>query len=154
MATPKSTGGEVIWVEHNVEHQEKFMTGVTTGGVRVLLRLEGLCVLMVSLLAYAKFGEGWAIFALFFFTPDLSFLGYLAGPKFGAILYNSAHSFIGALALLAGGVLLSIPVAVTAGLIWAAHIGFDRALGYGLKYSTGFGFTHLGLIGRVRTDAY
>jgi hypothetical protein len=30
-----------------------------------------------------------------------------------------------------------------------AHIGIDRALGYGLKYSAGFGFTHLGRIGKV-----
>ena len=60
------------------------MVGATSGGVRILLRVEGLYVLVVSLLAYAKFGDGWAIFSLFFFTPDLSFLGYLAGPKFGA----------------------------------------------------------------------
>ena len=33
------------------------------------------------------------------------------------------------------------------GLVWAAHIGVDRALGLGLKYGAGFGFTHLGRIG-------
>ena len=125
-----------------VGHQEKLVVGVTSGGVRVLLRFEALCVLVVSLLAYAKFGDGWAIFALFFFTPDLSFLGYLAGPKPGAVAYNCA-----------GGVFLSVSAAVTVGLIWSAHIGFDRALGYGLKYSAGFGFTHLGLIGRARAEA-
>jgi len=129
---------------NQIRHQERLVVGATSGGVRVLLRFEGLCVLVVSLLAYAKFGDGWAIFALFFLTPDLSFLGYLAGPKFGAVTYNCAHSFIGALAVLAGGVFLSVSVAVTVGLIWSAHIGFDRALGYGLKYSVGFGFTHLG----------
>lgn len=129
------------------------MVGATSGGVRVLLRLEGLCVLAFSLLAYGKFGDGWSIFALFFLAPDLSFLGYLAGPKFGAASYNSAHSYIGALAVLAGGILLSMPLAVTAGLIWSAHIGFDRALGYGLKYSAGFGFTHLGFSGRTRAEA-
>jgi hypothetical protein len=26
-------------------------------------------------------------------------------------------------------------------MIWLAHIGFDRALGYGLKYSSGFDVT-------------
>ncbi len=126
------------------------MASVVSGGVRVLLRIEGLCVLAVSLLAYAKFGGGWGTFALFFFAPDLSFFGYLAGSRVGAVSYNFAHSFIGALAILAVGVLLSVPVAITAGIIWVAHIGFDRALGYGLKYSAGFGFTHLGLIGRAR----
>lgn len=126
------------------------MTGVVSGGVRVLLRVEGLCVLAVSLLAYAKFGSGWGTFALFFFAPDLSFFGYLAGPKVGAVSYNFAHSVAGALAVLAMGALLQAPMAITAGFIWAAHIGFDRALGYGLKYSAGFGFTHLGLVGRAR----
>ena len=30
------------------------------------------------------------------------------------------------------------------------HVGLDRALGYGLKYPSGFGDTHLGAIGRRR----
>src|SRR5699024_9592674 len=101
----------------------------------------------------AKFGSSWGIFALFFFAPDLSFLGYLAGPTAGAVSYNFAHSFIGALVVLATGIFLAAPAAVSAGIIWAAHIGFDRALGYGLKYSAGFGFTHVGRIGRARASA-
>lgn len=129
------------------------MTSSVSGGVRVLLRLEGLCILTASVLAYAKFGSGWGIFALFFLVPDLSFAGYLAGPKVGAISYNIAHSLIGALAVLAAGAFISVPIAITAGIIWVAHIGFDRALGYGLKYSAGFKFTHLGIIGRERADA-
>lgn len=129
------------------------MTDAVAGGVRVLLRLEGLCIFVASVLAYAKFGSGWDTFAWFFFAPDLAFVGYLAGPKAGAIAYNTTHSVAGALAVLVIGVLGSAPVAVTAGIIWAAHIGFDRALGYGLKYSTGFKFTHLGVIGQRRADA-
>jgi hypothetical protein len=39
------------------------------------------------------------------------------------------------------------PLAGPLALIWLAHIGIDRALGYGLKYASGFGFTHLGRIG-------
>ena len=47
---------------------------------------------------------------------------------------------------------LASPVALALGLIWIAHIGMDRMLGYGLKYASGFGDTHLGRIGqRVRT---
>ena len=129
------------------------MAGAASGGVRVLLRVEGLCVLVVSLLAYARFGGGWGTFALFFFAPDISLLGYAAGPRVGAVSYNLGHSFAGALAVLAAGFVLSVPIAVTAGIIWFAHIGFDRALGYGLKYSAGFGFTHLGLIGSARVGA-
>lgn len=124
------------------------MSGATIGGVRFVLRLEGLCVLIAASVAYSKFGLGWGTFALFFLTPDVSFLGYLAGPKVGAVSYNMAHSYIGAVACLVAGFTLSAPTLLCTGIIWCAHIGFDRALGYGLKYSEGFGFTHLGRIGR------
>jgi hypothetical protein len=64
------------------------MSGATIGAVRLVLRLEGLCVLIAASVAYSKFGLGWGTFALFFLTPDVSFLGYLAGPKVGAVSYN------------------------------------------------------------------
>jgi hypothetical protein len=129
------------------------MTGTTTGGVKTLLRIEGACVFLAAIVAYMKFGLGWKTFLIFFLTPDISFLGYLAGPVIGAISYNSAHSYAGAVACLFAGVQLSNPIILAAGLIWCAHLGFDRALGYGLKYSSGFGITHLGLIGRARQNA-
>lgn len=129
-----------------------FMKGTVSGGVRVLLRLEGLCILMVSIVAYAKFGSGWGVFFLCFLVPDLSFAGYLAGSRVGAVSYNCAHSLVGALTVMVAGVFFSTPFVVTAGIIWVAHIGFDRALGYGLKYSTGFRFTHLGVIGHKRGE--
>ncbi len=124
------------------------MFGATAGNVRAVLRLEGLCVLIAASVAYSKFGLGWGTFVLFFLTPDISFVGYLAGPKVGAISYNLAHSYIGAVACLVAGSVLAVPTVLCAGIIWCAHIGFDRALGYGLKYAEGFGFTHLGRIGR------
>jgi len=105
-----------------------------------LVKLQVLCA--------SCFGLGWGTFALFFLTPDLSLLGYLAGPKIGAVSYNLAHSYIGAVVCLAAGVVFPAPTILCIGLIWCAHIGFDRALGYGLKYPDGFGFTHLGRIGR------
>lgn len=128
------------------------MSGETTGAVRWVLRLEGLCVLIAASLFYPKLGFSWGTFALFFLTPDLSFLGYFAGSRVGALSYNSAHSYIGAIVCLVAGSLLS-PAFSCAGVIWCAHIGFDRALGYGLKYSAGFSFTHLGLIGRLAKSA-
>ena len=124
------------------------MSGETTGAVRAVLRIEGRCMLIAALLVYSKLGLSWGTFALFFLTPDLSFLGYLAGPRLGALTYNTAHSYISAIACLVVGLFLSAPVFLSAGVIWCAHIGFDRALGYGLKYSAGFGFTHLGAIGK------
>jgi hypothetical protein len=128
------------------------MSGAVTGGVRGVLRLEGLCVLACALLAYARFGAGWSVFAIFFLAPDLSFFGYLAGPQVGAIAYNTAHSYIGAIGCLFVALFFAMPIFLTAALIWCAHIGFDRALGYGLKYTSGFGYTHLGRIGRALAD--
>lgn len=116
-------------------------------------RLEGLALLVVSVLAYARFGEGWLLFGLLFLAPDLSFLGYLAGPRRGAWAYNLAHSLIGPLALAAAGLLTDTALAAALALIWLAHLGFDRALGYGLKSPDGFGVTHLGLIGTARRTA-
>jgi hypothetical protein len=119
----------------------------------MILRLEGLAVLAAATIMYGKSGFGWGTFALFFLAPDVSFLGYLAGSRVGAIAYNAAHSYIGALACFGTGLMLVAPALEVAGLIWCAHIGFDRAMGYGLKYAAGFAFTHLGRIGRARAAA-
>jgi hypothetical protein len=123
--------------------------GATSGAVRAVLRLEGLVVLAAAVAAYMHLGAGWGAFAMLFLLPDLSFLGYLAGPRAGAIAYNAAHSYIGPVALLAAGLLGEMPALLALGLIWCAHIGFDRALGYGLQYGGEFGATHLGRIGRA-----
>jgi len=122
--------------------------GAASGGVRLLLRLEGLAAFAVSLALYAHAGFSWLIFALFLLAPDLSMLGYLAGPRVGATLYNLVHTYVLALLLTLVGFLGAQPALTTAGLILVAHIGLDRALGYGLKYSTAFGDTHLGRTGR------
>jgi hypothetical protein len=98
-------------------------------------------------LLYALSGESWWIFAALFLAPDLSFAGYLAGSRIGAMVYNAAHSYLAPMALMTAGFALALPLAFSIATIWLAHIGFDRALGYGLKYSAGFGFTHLGRIG-------
>lgn len=103
-------------------------------------------VLLVAATVYGRSGYSWMTFAALFLVPDVSFAGYLAGPRAGAVTYNLAHSYIGplmvAVAAPATGATLMLP------LIWAAHLGFDRMLGYGLKYPTAFGDTHLGRIGR------
>ena len=75
-------------------------------------------------------------------------LGYLAGPRIGAAAYNAVHSYVGPIILLVGAVTLGAPIGIAIALIWSAHIGIDRALGFGLKYPEGFAFTHLGRIGR------
>ena len=123
--------------------------GNVTGGVRTLLRLEGAAVLAIVVTAYAQWGQGWGLFALLFLLPDVALLAYLAGPRAGAAAYNATHAYIGALALLAAGLAGAQPLVLALALIWCAHIGFDRMLGYGLKYSEGFHRTHLGQPGRA-----
>ena len=113
-----------------------------------LLRAEGLALLVLSCTAYAQFGGGWKQFALLFLLPDVALLGYLLGTHVGALAYNATHSYLGAAILVGAGLALSQRDLLLFGLIWFAHIGFDRALGYGLKYSEGFRHTHLGVIGR------
>lgn len=121
--------------------------------VRFLLRTEGAVVAVVSAAAYAHLGASWWWFAACWILPDLSMLGYLAGACWGARCYNAVHSYV-LPAVLAGSALLLhthglLPVA----LIWANHIGIDRALGFGLKYGTGFGWTHLGRVGKAAKPA-
>ena len=123
-------------------------TGAVTGGVRTLLRLEGLTLFASMTLLYAVWGGSWWIYFILFLVPDLSFAAYLAGAKPGAIVYNAAHSYMAPVSLMVAGLALSSPLTLSIAMIWMAHIGIDRALGYGLKYSAGFGFTHLGRIGK------
>ena len=123
-------------------------SGHATGGVRILLRLEGLTLFAGMVLLYAAWGGSWWVFFILFLVPDLSFAAYLAGPKTGAIVYNAAHSYMAPVALMTLGFGLAAPLTPSIAMIWLAHIGIDRALGYGLKYSAGFGVTHLGRIGR------
>ncbi|HEU4697905.1 MAG TPA: DUF4260 domain-containing protein [Gemmatimonadales bacterium] len=128
------------------------LVGGVTGPVRAWLRLEGLAVLVASVALYAQLDGGWGRFALLFLAPDLSFLGYAAGPRRGAAVYNAAHSYLGPLLLALAGVTGDPGALLPYALIWTAHIGFDRLLGYGLKYPTSFHDTHLGRIGPRAAD--
>jgi len=126
-------------------------TGTATGGVRWLLRAEGLALFAAATALYPHFGVSWGWFALLFLTPDLSFLAYLAGPRWGAVAYNGVHSTLLPIALGALGLVMPSQILEALALIVFAHVGLDRALGYGLKYSTAFGDTHLGWFGRDRS---
>jgi len=83
------------------------------------------------------------MFLLLLLAPDLSMLGYLANPRLGSTIYNLAHTYVLPLALAGIGLEANFHVCVLLSLIWSAHIGVDRLLGYGLKYPTVFKDTHL-----------
>ncbi|TML12125.1 MAG: DUF4260 family protein [Actinobacteria bacterium] len=108
-----------------------------------LLRLEGLALFAGALIVYFDQGFGWLLLVVLVLVPDLSFAGYLAGPRAGSWIYNAAHTTLGPIALGAVGVLSNTDWCIQLALIWLAHIGLDRLLGYGLKYPTAFKDTHL-----------
>lgn len=92
---------------------------------------------------YGKLELNWVWFAAAFLAPDLFMVGYALGPRWGAHIYNLGHTYLAPLVLAVGCVGIDSPLLRGAALVWAAHIGFDRALGYGLKYETHFKHTHL-----------
>jgi len=126
--------------------------GTVTGGLRIMLRLEGLALFLGMTLLYWVWDGSWWVYAALFLAPDLSFAAYLFGARFGAMLYNAAHTYMVPMLLMTVGFATAEPLVLSIAMIWLAHIGFDRALGYGLKYSTGFGFTHLGRIGKRQSE--
>ncbi|WP_421914576.1 DUF4260 domain-containing protein [Mesorhizobium sp.] len=112
------------------------------------IRLEWAAVALAAIALYAAAGASWRLFALLILAPDLSMLGYLAGPRAGAISYNALHVLISPVLLLLAGHFGGSALATAIAVIWIVHIAIDRALGYGLKLSSGFQDTHLGRIGR------
>jgi Domain of unknown function (DUF4260) len=128
--------------------QMAMSNGAVRGGPLILLRLEGAAIFAVSLLAYGHTGQSWWFFAGLFLAPDLSMLGYFANARVGAAIYNAAHTIVGPAILLGSALVLGSALTLALSLIWLAHIGFDRMLGFGLKYATGFSDTHLGLLGK------
>jgi hypothetical protein len=124
------------------------MTPIFDRPVLTLLRLEGAAALVAGVAGYFTLTDCWGTLALFALAPDLAMFGYAFGPKVGARLYNLAHTYLTP-ALLAAIGLLALPTLLPVACVWLAHIGIDRALGYGLKSETTFGLTHLGRVGRA-----
>jgi len=124
--------------------------GAVSGSVRIWLRAEGFSVFVLSLLFYRNSGMSWWIFLALLLTPDLSMLPYLINPHVGSASYNAVHSYFLPLGLTAIAVAFGHIETLPYLSIWLAHIGLDRFLGYGLKYPTAFGQTHLGYLGKNR----
>jgi hypothetical protein len=114
-----------------------------------ILRSEGLVLVAAALAGYvAALDEPWWLVPLLLFVPDVFMVGYARSHRLGARLYNAAHSYPLPALLGAAATVGAQPLWQGVALIWFAHIGMDRALGYGLKYETDFRDTHLGRIGR------
>jgi hypothetical protein len=116
--------------------------------LNAILRAEWLAVFITGVAGYLAMGGHplWLLPGLL--APDLTIAGYLGGPRVGAVVYNSVHNLMVALALLVVGWFAPVAWMALAGAILVAHVGMDRSLGFGLKLPTDFRDTHLGRIGR------
>lgn len=117
--------------------------------MNTLLKVEQLAISVGCYLATLQLGYPWWLFFALLLLPDLSMVGYAISDRFGAIVYNFFHHQGVALLLLAIGWYGSLSYLTLTGLILFGHSAMDRALGYGLKYATGFQDTHLGKIGKA-----
>lgn len=113
-------------------------------------RVEGALIFVICLIMLWTMGTPLPLWAmvLVFFAPDLSFTGYAMGPRVGAVAYNLMHLYASGALVALFGWLTHAALATALGLLWIAHAGFDRTLGYGLKSAQGFEITHLGRIGK------
>ncbi|MDX6438640.1 MAG: hypothetical protein QOF45_1223 [Gaiellaceae bacterium] len=105
--------------------------------------MEGAVVFAAATALYFHEGHAWWLYVALALAPDLSMIGYAAGSRVGALAYDAAHTYAVPVTLAAAGVLAGADGLVAVSLIWIAHIGADRGLGYGLKYPTAFKDTHL-----------
>lgn len=113
---------------------------------RIFLHLEGAAILVITLILYANQQFNWWAFALFLLTPDLPILLYPVNPRLGSITYNLVHTIIFPLTLAIFSVFNGNDLGLQIALIWLAHIGMDRAFGYGFKYAGEFKQTHFSRI--------
>lgn len=110
---------------------------------RLLLHMEGFAVLSGAVALYAYHGYSWLAFGVLLLAPDVALAVYALNASAGTVLYNLLHSYTLPLLLAVLSVVLGAEGGLQVALIWSAHIGMDRMLGYGLKYPTGFNDTHL-----------
>ncbi|KAF2427820.1 hypothetical protein EJ08DRAFT_680776 [Tothia fuscella] len=114
---------------------------------KLLLRVEGACIFGSTIWAYSRYNQSWWTFAGLLFLPDLGMAGYIANSTAGAAIYNSFHTETPPILMLCAALAKNDNELAGLALCWLAHIEMDRMLGYGLKYGTGFGHTHLSVIG-------
>jgi hypothetical protein len=120
--------------------------------MKTILKLEEAAVTAIGIYLLWNFSLGlpfW-VWALLFFSPDISMLGYLVNTKIGALAYNLFHHKGIALALAFAGYYFHNDVCTAIGILLFAHASFDRIWGYGLKYPDSFSTTHLGTIGKKK----
>ena len=109
---------------------------------KIILQIEGMAVLFLSVYFYFNMGYSWILFLILLLSPDISMLGYLKDNKFGAMLYNVFHTYFIPIGIIIFGIWVHNDFLLMLSLIWVAHIGMDRMVGFGLKYPTHFKDAH------------
>jgi len=132
------------------EATRPLVTGMTQGAVRQWLRLEGFAAFGAGLVLFGISGGNWLLIIPLILLPDVSAIGFLAGPRVGTFTYNLIHNWAPGFAALGVGIWLASPTVLLVAAILLAHVGMDRAVGYGLKLPGSFQETHLGRIGRSK----
>lgn len=112
---------------------------------KTLLKLEGLLVFISSIYFYFQLSGSLWMFIILLLAPDIFMMGYMKNNIIGARAYNFGHTYVVPGALILAGYIISIEILLLLGLIWTAHIGMDRLMGYGLKKDSGFKDTHLNI---------
>ena len=117
--------------------------------MNAVLKLEEVLIFALGIYLFSLLNYQWWWFLVLILTPDMGMLGYLFGPKVGALSYNLFHHRGLAVAIYLTGIYLSLPLCQLIGIILFSHASLDRIFGYGLKYDKGFRYTHLGEIGNT-----
>ncbi len=110
--------------------------------VKIHLHINGGALFVAGAIIYGFLGYHWGLFAALLFAPDIFMLGYLINSSIGGTVYNLGHSLVWPLLLVSAGMMISVPLLISVGIIWACHIGLDHAFGYGYKYPDAFKHTH------------
>jgi len=126
------------------------LTQMAPPSTRAWLRIEGLAVFVAGLALFVGLGGPWFLAIPLLLVPDASAIGYLRGPRVGAAVYNLVHNWAIGVVVLGVGIWSGVDAITLAGTILVAHVGMDRAAGYGLKLPSSFQDTHLGRIGKRR----
>ena len=116
--------------------------------MKTIIQLEELGLFILGIYLFSLLNFEWWWFLVLILAPDLAMLGYLFGNKSGAFFYNVFHHRGIAILVYILGCYLKIELLQLIGIILFSHSSMDRIFGYGLKYESGFKYTHLGEIGK------
>ena len=113
-----------------------------------IIQLEEAAMFGLSIYFLNSADAEWWWYLLLILGPDISMLGYAAGDRTGAVVYNLFHHKGVAVAVFMAGIFAPHLLLQVIGVVLFGHSSMDRMFGYGLKTAKGFKYTHLGIIGK------